>query len=50
MIAYITDLEGRWDKLERSCADNPHVTLQDGALTLAPGVTFVFGLFKGRDV
>ena len=43
MIAYITDLEGRWDKLERSCADNPHVTLQDGALTLAPGVTFVFG-------
>lgn len=43
MIAYITDLEGRWDKLERSCADNPHVALQDGALVLAPGVNFVFG-------
>ncbi len=42
-IAYITDLEGRWDKLERSCAGNPHVQLQDGALVLAPGVTFVFG-------
>lgn len=43
MIAYITDLEGRWDKLERSCADNPHMSVQDGALVLAPGVTLVFG-------
>jgi hypothetical protein len=43
MIAYITDLEGRWDKLERSCADNPHCTLQGDVLTLAPGVHFVFG-------
>ena len=43
MIAYITDLEGRWDKLERACAGNPHLTLQDGALILAPGATFVFG-------
>lgn len=43
MIAYITDLEGRWDKLERSCAGNPHLALEDGALVLAPGVTFVFG-------
>lgn len=43
MIAYVTDLEGRWDKLERCCAGNPHVSLQDGALVLAPGVTFVFG-------
>jgi len=43
MIAYITDLEGRWDKLERSCADNPHLSLQGDALVLAPGVTFVFG-------
>ena len=43
MIAYITDLEGRWDKLERSCAGNPHLSLEDGALVLAPGVSFVFG-------
>jgi hypothetical protein len=43
MIAYITDLEGRWDKLERACADNPHVALRDGELVLAPGVTLVFG-------
>lgn len=43
MIAYITDLEGRWDKLERSCAGNPYVTLRDGALALAPGVQLVFG-------
>lgn len=43
MIAYITDLEGRWDKLEQICAGNPHVALRDGALVLAPGVTLVFG-------
>lgn len=43
MITYVTDLEGRWGKLERACADNPHVTLQDGALQLAPGATLVFG-------
>ena len=43
MIAYVTDLEGRWDKLTTFVAGNPHVSLVDGALVLAEGVTFVFG-------
>jgi hypothetical protein len=43
MIAFITDLEGRWDKLERACAGNEHLSLQDGALRLAPGTALVFG-------
>lgn len=43
MIAFITDLEGRWDKLERACAGNPYVTLRGGELTLVPGATLVFG-------
>ena len=40
MIAYVTDLEGRWDKLTTFVAGNPHVSLVDGALVLAEGVTF----------
>lgn len=43
MIAYLTDLEGRWDKLESFTRRNPHVALVDGELRLADGVTFVFG-------
>ncbi len=43
MIAYLTDVEGRWDKLVSFTAGNPHVSLIDGALRLAEGVTFVFG-------
>jgi hypothetical protein len=43
VITYVTDLEGRWDKLAGACAGNPHVSLVDGALVLAPGATFVFG-------
>lgn len=43
MIAYVTDLEGRWDKLERACADSPDVALQGGELVLAPGASLVFG-------
>ena len=42
-IAYLTDVEGRWDKLVSFATANPHVALVDGALQLAPGVTFVFG-------
>ena len=43
MIAYLTDVEGRWDKLVSFTAGNPHVSLVDGELRLAEGITFVFG-------
>jgi len=42
-LAYLTDVEGRWDKLESFVDGNPHVSLVDGKLVLADGVTFVFG-------
>jgi hypothetical protein len=43
MIAYLTDVEGRWDKLTTFVDGNPHVALVDDTLVLADGVTFVFG-------
>lgn len=43
MIAYLTDVEGRWDKLVSFATGNPHVALVDGELRLGEGVTFVFG-------
>lgn len=43
MIIYVTDIEGRWDKLSSFLDGNPHVRLVDGELELAAGVTFVFG-------
>lgn len=43
MIAYLTDVEGRWDKLVSFTTGNPQVSLVDGELRLAEGVTFVFG-------
>lgn len=42
-IAYLTDVEGRWEKLVTFTLGNPLVSLVDGALVLADGVTFVFG-------
>jgi hypothetical protein len=43
MIAYLTDVEGRWDKVISFTANNPHVSLVNGALVLSDGVIFVFG-------
>lgn len=43
MIAYLTDVEGRWDKLVSFTSENPAVSLVDGELRLADGATFVFG-------
>lgn len=43
MITYVTDLEGRWDKLGDFAADNPAVTLDERGLRVADGATFVFG-------
>ncbi len=43
MIVHLTDLEGRWDKLEQACAGSPHLRLEGDALHLSPGVTLVYG-------
>ncbi len=43
VIAYLTDVEGRWDKVTSFVDGNPHVGLDRGALRLADGVQFVFG-------
>ena len=43
-VAYVTDVEGSWDRLASYFVDNPHVRLDaDGRVHLSPGVTFVFG-------
>ena len=43
-IAYLTDIEGRWEKLAAFAAANPYVTLgADGRIDVADGATFVFG-------
>lgn len=44
MLAYLTDLEGQWNKLVAFADANPCVRLDsDGALHVAPGSVFVFG-------
>lgn len=44
MLAYLTDIEGQWEKLAAFADDSPVVSLDpDGALTIAPGATFLFG-------
>jgi hypothetical protein len=43
VIAYLTDVEGRWDKVTSFVDRNPWVTLRGDALELADGATFVFG-------
>ncbi len=43
-VAYLTDVEGRWDKLVDFTTDNPCVALEDGErLVVADGACFVFG-------
>lgn len=43
-IAYLTDVEGIWEKLASFCRDNPHVSLEAGRrLVVRPGATFVYG-------
>lgn len=43
MLAYLTDVEGRWDKIETFASGNPYVSLSGDELVLADDVTFVFG-------
>src|SRR5690242_7335086 len=43
-VAYLTDVEGIWEKLASFCRDNPHVHLEAGGrLVVRPGATFVYG-------
>lgn len=43
-VAYVTDVEGSWERLESFLADNPLVRLDEaGRIQVAPGATFVFG-------
>lgn len=42
-LACLSDVEGRWEKLEGFCQGNPWVGLEGDALRLADGVTFLFG-------
>ena len=43
MLAYLTDVEGRWDKLTSFAKGNPVVRLRADAIELADSATFVFG-------
>jgi hypothetical protein len=44
VIAYLTDVEGKWQKFADFLKDNPHVFFNGGGkLKLADGVTFVYG-------
>jgi hypothetical protein len=43
MISYLTDVEGRWEKIASFADGNPHVWLEGTTLRLADDVTFVFG-------
>ncbi len=44
MLAYLTDVEGQWNKLVAFASHNPCVRLDEaGALRLAPGCSLVFG-------
>lgn len=42
-VAYLTDVEGLWEKLASFARDNPWVSLDGDRLVLAEGATFVFG-------
>ncbi len=42
-VAVVSDLEGRWDRLESGCVDNPAVSLSGDAIVLAPGARLVYG-------
>ncbi len=42
-VAYVTDVEGHWDKLSSFAQDNPWVSLDGDRLVVSEGATFVFG-------
>lgn len=42
-ITFVSDVEGRWEKLADSCERNPWVTLDGDTLVLHDDATFVYG-------
>ncbi len=42
-VAYLTDVEGSWTRLQSFCARSPLVTLEGEVLRVRDGATFVFG-------
>lgn len=42
-VAYLTDVEGMWSRVEAFAAANPLVRLEGTTLTVAPNALFVFG-------
>jgi hypothetical protein len=44
-VAYLSDVEGIWEKLTSFCRNNPHVDLDEAGerLVVRPGSTFVYG-------
>lgn len=43
LVAHVTDVEGKWDKIADFARDNPAVSLEGDRLILADGASFVFG-------
>ncbi|MFO0592595.1 MAG: metallophosphoesterase [Polyangiaceae bacterium] len=43
LVAHVTDVEGKWDKIADLARDNPAVSLEGDRLVLADGASFVFG-------
>ncbi|MFO0556017.1 MAG: metallophosphoesterase [Polyangiaceae bacterium] len=42
-VAYVTDVEGRWEKLEEFVERTPGLSFESDHIELAPDVSFVFG-------
>jgi hypothetical protein len=42
-VAYVTDVEGQWERLDSVVRSCPLLSWQDGELVVAPGALFVFG-------
>ena len=42
-VAYLTDVEGRWEKLAAFCDENPYVRLEGSSVKVLGDAVFVFG-------
>src|SRR5687767_411821 len=43
LVAYLTDVEGKWPKLESFARQNPALRLDGDTIRVADGASFVFG-------